>query len=98
MQNLPNQGFWCDICRKSYSSTSNLNKHIRTQHNRVRFICSFCGKEYRSKGQCQNHERSVHGGIASLPPVLPNAYHQLPVVQRLESALPPAPEHRTKGA
>eukprot|EP00057_Strongylocentrotus_purpuratus_P003089 XP_003725893.2 PREDICTED: zinc finger protein 616-like [Strongylocentrotus purpuratus] len=48
--------FCCEICGRTYTTTSNLNKHCRT-HTGVLYFCSHCKKGFRYKESLKKHEK-----------------------------------------
>ena len=52
----------CATCGKSYISTSNLNKHLKT-HGDKKEVCDLCGKRFHLKVALNEHRRSVHTDI-----------------------------------
>ena len=49
----------CATCGKSYISTSNLNKHLKT-HGDKKEACDVCGKRFHLKVALNEHRNSVH--------------------------------------
>ena len=45
----------CDICEKSYSTRSNLNKHKNKCVDKVKFICEYCNIEFTQKENLKRH-------------------------------------------
>ncbi|KAK8109174.1 hypothetical protein PG984_014975 [Apiospora sp. TS-2023a] len=80
--------FPCPQCPRQFPKVGILNRHIREKHTNLRFPCSFpgCRREFKRNCYRKEHERTQHSGPASLPPSLPAAYQQLPVVERLDTA------------
>ncbi|KAK7960453.1 hypothetical protein PG988_011667 [Apiospora saccharicola] len=87
--------FPCSKCPRQFPRVGILNRHIREKHTNLRFPCSVLGCEKEFKRNCyrKEHERTQHSGPASLPPSLPAAYRQLPVVERLDTAAAAASHH-----
>ena len=50
----------CNLCNKLFSNQSNLRKHIRSVHEKMKFTCEICGKEVSRKDKLQRHKLSVH--------------------------------------
>ncbi|KAK7909235.1 hypothetical protein PG985_015113 [Apiospora marii] len=92
--------FPCPQCPRMFPKVGLLNRHIREKHTDLRFPCSIpgCGRVFKRNCYRKDHERTQHSGPASQPPVLPSAFHRLPVVQRPESVFSPSPGHRAKRA
>jgi uncharacterized Zn-finger protein len=52
----------CSHCGLGFSSTYNLNAHIRVLHDGDKqFICGECGKGFGHKHVLQRHVETVHG-------------------------------------
>ena len=45
----------CDICEKSYSTRSNLNKHKIKCVEKIKFICEYCNIEFTQKESVKRH-------------------------------------------
>ncbi|KAH7018097.1 uncharacterized protein B0I36DRAFT_335308 [Microdochium trichocladiopsis] len=54
----------CETCGKWYSTTSNLGKHVREVHARVRYTCSRqgCRRSYARNDTLTRHLQRHHGG------------------------------------
>ena len=51
----------CDICKKVFNWTSNLQRHVRTVHARERnHGCLECGKSFSCNGHLRKHVKAVH--------------------------------------
>ncbi|XP_075034321.1 uncharacterized protein LOC142095278 isoform X1 [Mixophyes fleayi] len=50
----------CSVCSKSFSSTSDLNKH-QTEHGEKETSCSDCGKHFSCKSHLTRHQK-IHSG------------------------------------
>ena len=49
----------CDTCGKTFSSRSNLNKHV-ISHGEKQFNCKFCGKTFHYENYLHDHISGVH--------------------------------------
>lgn len=47
--------FKCDKCPKGYNSNSELEKHIKFDHEGVRYKCVFCNKEFKDHTHFKIH-------------------------------------------
>ena len=43
----------CNLCTKAFSNQSNLRKHIKSVHEKMKFKCEICGKEFSQKDNLQ---------------------------------------------
>ena len=51
----------CEICGKEFGIIQNLNKHIKTVHEKQRdFKCESCGKLFGIKANLRVHIESMH--------------------------------------
>lgn len=51
----------CSICGKTYTESSNLSKHFRTVHLKLRpFQCHLCPSSFAEKNKLGKHIQSVH--------------------------------------
>ena len=56
----------CDICGKSYNSSSSLNEHVSSVHEKKKpFKCRKCGASYSSRGGLKHHKKP--GQCTGLP-------------------------------
>jgi uncharacterized Zn-finger protein len=48
--------FQCDVCKKQFKRSTNLNQHVKLVHEAVRsFQCKQCEKSFKSKLNLTNH-------------------------------------------
>lgn len=58
MDNLP---YKCDMCHRSYGTTTSLRWHKKNMHERVK--CDVCGQEICNEFMLKRHKAAVHGII-----------------------------------
>ena len=54
--------FSCNKCDKTFSSSNNLGRHVKTTHEGHRFQCNECEKQFIEKSKLQQHVRIKHRG------------------------------------
>ena len=70
--------FSCNDCDQTYTTMSNLKKHISSVHEGIRYCCPFCKKEFTRKSmlnihvrdRCKatfGHKQGLNGNIISYP-------------------------------
>jgi len=64
--------FWCDKCRKSFSSQSKLKQHMLVHSEEKPFMCDICMRAFNVVSNLRRHLRTVHkeamvSGEVSLP-------------------------------
>ncbi|KAI0535648.1 hypothetical protein GGR58DRAFT_504048 [Xylaria digitata] len=66
---------FCDDCNRDFGTTSNLGKHNRDMHEKVRYLCQFppCRKTYQRKDMRMRHERMKHWANSLSPSRVPRA-------------------------
>ena len=47
--------FTCDICTKTFTSRSNLNKHKRVQHSGEEYTCPICKRTFKNRYYVKEH-------------------------------------------
>lgn len=50
----------CLQCGKTYSNIGNLNRHIKSAHDKVFYKCDLCASEFTDSGNLKKHVRSLH--------------------------------------
>ena len=49
---------YCLECQKTFATTSTLNTHIRTVHNKIRaYSCDVCEKTFLQSGHLKAHQK-----------------------------------------
>ncbi|XP_072166509.1 uncharacterized protein [Diadema setosum] len=56
--------YCCEICGKTYTTSSNFYKHCRT-HSGAKFKCAHCNKSFTYKETLKKHERIHEGGYTA---------------------------------
>jgi len=55
--------FGCRTCKKSFSSATNLRRHVRANHESGRFQCQYCPLEFRRCDSLLRHRRTAHADL-----------------------------------
>ena len=56
--------FQCNLCRKTFTRSSFLHRHIKTSHDSIKpFQCKTCYKSYNLKGTLKIHMKTVHEDV-----------------------------------
>ena len=53
---------YCQVCEKSFSSKSGLDKHVKSIHEGRKFTCVECDETFSDKRNLRNHMKTVHTG------------------------------------
>jgi len=53
----------CEQCGSEFSSNYRLIRHVRVEHEGLRYICSVCGAQFRSDGKRREHEIARHTAL-----------------------------------
>ena len=58
-----NKSFKCSRCDKTFTTSFNMKKHIKTIHEGQRnYKCDSCGKSYKESGSLNFHIKTIHEG------------------------------------
>jgi len=57
------KSYCCRICRKSFSSSTNLRRHVRANHETGRFPCHFCSAQFKRCDSLLRHRRTAHADL-----------------------------------
>ncbi|KAL1715714.1 hypothetical protein EV715DRAFT_160169, partial [Schizophyllum commune] len=59
---LPNRGFTCDQCLKTFTRKKNLIDHLQRHQNLKAFCCheSGCQSRFNTKSDRERHVKTVH--------------------------------------
>ena len=55
------QEFACQHCVYTTSKKENLEKHVRSQHEKIKEICETCGNSFSDKSNLNRHVKMFHG-------------------------------------
>ena len=53
----------CDQCEYESKFPSNLNRHIKSEHDKFIFSCSYCSYQAKRQDTLKNHQRNKHEGV-----------------------------------
>ena len=59
-QKLSNTRFYCDKCKKDFTTNYGLKIHINGVHLKVKFDCEFCDYQCTTKSTLKTHINTVH--------------------------------------
>ena len=48
------------VCKKSFSSTTQLSVHAVIHNGKLPYSCKYCGEKFRLKGHAKRHEMTAH--------------------------------------
>ncbi|EFX82464.1 hypothetical protein DAPPUDRAFT_49172 [Daphnia pulex] len=54
------EGYSCQVCRKMFTSSSNLAVHSMIHSGTKPFKCDLCSWSFRQKAHLQKHMRHIH--------------------------------------
>lgn len=83
----------CKFCHKLFSHRSNVLKHVRAVHKKVRYQCPQCMKIFNQEQTLKNHIKTVHEGMQHKCDLCDKSYNYIAHLKRhIESA------HRTSNS
>ena len=50
----------CVYCKRLFSETSSLRRHLNSVHFKLRYSCDVCGKTYSQVAHVTRHKKMVH--------------------------------------
>ena len=56
----------CTTCGKGFSDKSNLNRHIKSQHEGITYSCNFCDYIAKRNSTLKEHKKASHSAFDSL--------------------------------
>ncbi|XP_050397430.1 uncharacterized protein LOC126815661 isoform X8 [Patella vulgata] len=59
-QQATKRSLQCSWCRKIFSTSSNLDRHVKSMHLKERVTCPVCGQVFNWKGNLKDHFRKFH--------------------------------------
>lgn len=71
----------CNICKKSFSYSNDLRKHLRIHSDERPFECKQCGMRFRQAGCLKNHVACQHGSAVSF--ICHYCTKEFPIKERL---------------
>ena len=77
----------CSFCHKLFSHRSNVLKHVRAVHKKVRYQCQQCLKIFNQESTLKNHVKTIHEGIQHKCDLCDKSYNYIAHLKRhIESA------------
>ena len=64
---MDNHQYLCLYCGKTYTTSSNLSRHINAAHLQAKFICKTCNKNYKRSDYLLNHVKQHHSAATVIP-------------------------------
>ena len=55
--------YCCRMCKKSFSSSTNLRRHVRANHESGRFQCQYCPAAFKRCDSLLRHRRTAHADL-----------------------------------
>jgi len=53
----------CEQCGAEFTTNYRLRRHVRVEHEGLRYMCSVCGAQFRSDGKRREHEIARHTAL-----------------------------------
>jgi len=53
----------CEQCGAEFTTNYRLQRHMRVEHEGLRYMCSVCGAQFRSDGKRREHEIARHTAL-----------------------------------
>ena len=57
------KSYCCRVCKKSFSSSTNLRRHVRANHESGRFQCQYCPAAFKRCDSLLRHRRTAHADL-----------------------------------
>jgi len=57
------KSYCCRVCKKSFSSSTNLRRHVRANHETGRFQCQYCPVAFKRCDSLLRHRRTAHADL-----------------------------------
>lgn len=57
------KSYCCRMCKKSFSSSTNLRRHVRANHETGRFQCQYCPAAFKRCDSLLRHRRTAHADL-----------------------------------
>lgn len=62
LENHHKKKFQCEVCKKQFTKSSHLTRHLKIHSIEKKFSCTTCNKSFSRQEQL-NHHMSVHSGV-----------------------------------
>ena len=63
ISHAPSRNYECDKCESSFQRLSNLNRHLKSKHEGVKFPCNQCDYQATYQVNLKHHIQAMHEGI-----------------------------------
>jgi len=60
---LGSKSYCCRVCKKSFTSSTNLRRHVRANHETGRFQCQYCPVAFKRCDSLLRHRRTAHADL-----------------------------------
>ncbi|MHA2295292.1 MAG: C2H2-type zinc finger protein [Candidatus Hodarchaeales archaeon] len=64
----------CSICGNEYSNKHNLERHMKSAHEGIRYTCDICGNEFHYLSDLNKHMKNIHSGTRYTCDICGNEY------------------------